>query len=240
MSRRLLPLLFLPWLLCGCHSRSPALIVGAAASLQDVLPRVTAPGVQVQYTFAASSLLVQQVLRGAPIDVLVTADLESQAPLQSAGRLAAGDPQTLFLNHVVVLTTPALAGRIHQVSDLARVPLRHLALCDVSVPIGHYARTALSDAGVAWQQLPVVTEPDVRAVVAVVDGGDAQAGLVYQTDVAAAHRAVVACEVPGLVARYGLSVLHQTPSSRMYAAALRSTRAASVFRQAGFTVPGTL
>ncbi|HEY4000777.1 MAG TPA: molybdate ABC transporter substrate-binding protein [Candidatus Xenobia bacterium] len=220
---------------CSPPSHPTTLTVLAAASLADVLPQLATPGLEVRYSFGASSLLVQQVLAGAPADVLISADMESQDPLVEAHRIQA--PQALLSNQVVVLVRPDLAPRLHQVADLAKVGLRHLAVCEPAVPIGHYARQAVKAAGLDWDALPTVPVGDVRAVASAVDSGAADAGFVYQTDAAGLRHATVALVVPAVRAEYGLSLLHDTPAGRAFLIDLQTPDNQQRFRQAGFGPP---
>ncbi len=183
------------------------LTVFAAASLTEAFPALgrayeqAHPGATVTFSFAGSQSLVAQVQQGAPADVVATADAASAEQL--AGELAA-PPRVLARNQLAVVTEPGNPASISGLADLAR-PGVTVVLAGPTVPAGKAARAALAAAGVAVQ--PVSEEPDVKAVVRRVGLGEADAGIAYVTDVAAARGAVDGVALPGVSNTYPAGVL---------------------------------
>ena len=167
----------------ACTDDEPALTVLAASSLtdafaaieQDVEPRL---GVDVRVSVAGSQQLATQVVEGAPADVVATADDVQMQRIVDAG-MVAGDPVAFARNRLVVVAARGTNG-VRGLGDLADPGLA-VVLAAPDVPAGRYARAALDDAGV--EVTPVSLEPSVRAVLAKVTLGEADAGIVYASDV---------------------------------------------------------
>ncbi len=160
------------------------LLVLAAASLVDVLPRVAEAwheqgGMPVRFSFSATSRLAPQAVQSSA-DVFFSADEEWMEWLQSRGAVDADDVRS-FLGNRLVLITPASAAEPVSLSGLAGVA--ELALAGDNVPAGRYAREALMHAQ-AWEAVStrVVRAGSVRGVLAWVARGEAAAGIVYETD----------------------------------------------------------
>ena len=159
----------------------------AAASLTEAFADVgTAlgagdPGLSVRYSFAGSGALVAQVQQGAPADVVATADTASMARLVDAGLVTT--PTTFARNQLQILVAPGNPLAIASLADLARPDLK-VVLGAETVPAGRYAAQALQAAGITVA--PVSYEADVKAAVAKVTLGEADATIVYVTDVIAA------------------------------------------------------
>ncbi|MCW2607848.1 MAG: molybdate-binding protein [Frankiales bacterium] len=174
------------------------LTVFAAASLSEVLPELGEryeqlhPGAEVTFSFAGSQSLVAQVQQGAPADVLVTADESSLA--QARDELA-GPGEVLARNRLSVVTEPGNPEGLRGLADLARPGLK-VVLAGPTVPAGKAARKALDAAGVRVR--PVSEEADVKAVLQKVRLGEADAGVVYATDVRAAGADVTGIDLPGV------------------------------------------
>ena len=168
------------------------LTVSAAASLTNAFREVgTAferlhPGTTVQFNFAASGALLQQIVRGAPVDVLASADQETMDDAQRQGLI---DPASRvdFVRNTLVLIAPA--GGKATASGLADLSAERFAKIAIglpaSVPVGRYTRTALEQADL-W----TVVEPktigaqSVRQALDYVARGEVDAGFVYATDAA--------------------------------------------------------
>ncbi len=166
-------------------SRMADLTVYAASSLKAPFEALeeeferTHPGTAVEFSFAGSSDLVAQVEQGAPADVIATADTATMQRLAEAGLLD-GEP-TPFATNALIIATPAdnPAG-ITGLADLARDGVQ-LVTCAPQVPCGTAAAQVEKDAGLDWS--PVSEEPSVAEVLGKVRSGEADAGLVYVTDV---------------------------------------------------------
>jgi molybdate transport system substrate-binding protein len=199
----------------GADNVQPAargVVVLAAASLTDAFKAISAefekahPGVAVQFSFAGSSTLVQQIGEGAPADVFASADEANMQKAADAGELAG--PARIFATNSLVIAVPAGNPKhIASLGDLTRSGLS-LVLAAPAVPAGKYAAQAFAKAG-----LPVPSasqEVDVRAVLNKVALDEADAGIVYVTDIRAAGGKVEAVPIPeqyNVVARYPIAVL---------------------------------
>ncbi len=188
--------------------------VFAAASLTeafDDLKRALVAGnpeLHLTYSFAGSQQLVAQISAGAPADVVATADQESMARLVGANLVEA--PTDFASNSLQIAVAPRNPKGIKGLADLSRQDLKTV-LADPSVPAGRYARQALEKAGVTVK--PVSLELDVKAVLRKVASGEADAGIVYVSDVSAAGSSVTGIEVPpehNVVARYPVAVVRGT------------------------------
>lgn len=179
-------------------STSPAvepshLTVLAAASLTDVLPQIADdfadehPGVTVTFSFGSSATLAQQVVAGAPADALITASSTAITPVVEAG-IASAEPVTIAHNRLEIVVPADNPGHVSSLRDLARPDLV-VVLCAESVPCGSAAEEAFAKA----RMTPAVDsrEQDVRAVLTKVQLGEADAGVVYRSDVQGADSSVV-------------------------------------------------
>lgn len=159
---------------------SGELTVYAAASLSGAFDEIGAafteknPDVQFSGVYDGSSTLVTQLLEGAPADVFASADEANMQKLEDA----AVDP-TLFASNTLVIAVPA--GNPAGVEDLADLADVTTVLCAPEVPCGAASATLLSNAGVTVDAASL--EQNVTAVLTKVAAGEADAGLVYATDV---------------------------------------------------------
>jgi molybdate transport system substrate-binding protein len=148
--------------------------------------------VRVEFNFAGSSDLVAQIQEGAPADVFASAD-EANMEKLTADDLAASDPQTFASNTLEIAVPPGNPAGIASFQDLAK-PGLNLVLCAPEVPCGAAAQTVAESAGVELK--PVSEEQSVTDVLAKVTSGEADAGLVYVTDVMAAGDDVEGIQFP--------------------------------------------
>jgi molybdate transport system substrate-binding protein len=194
--------------------------VFAAASLTESFKAIGAafqqahPGGAPQFNFAGSSTLVRQIREGAPADVFASADEANMQKLADAGELV-GPPCIFATNRLAIAVTPGNPRDIGALSDLAAADLT-LALAAPAVPVGKYAAEAFAEAGLT---MPAASqEPDVRGVLNKVALGEADAGIVYVTDVRAAGARVDVVAIPdqdNVVARYPIAVVkHATDAAR--------------------------
>jgi molybdate transport system substrate-binding protein len=200
-------------------SSTRSVAVFAAASLTDAFKALGAafeqahPGVAVQFNFAGSSTLVQQIRDGAPADVFASADEPNMQKAADAGDLA-GPARTFALNRLVIAVPAGNPSHIASLADLTKSGLT-LALAAPQVPAGRYAAAAFAKAGVAVP--PASQELDVRAVLNKVSLHEVDAGIVYVTDVRAASGKVDAIPIPdqyNVTARYPIAVLKTAADSR--------------------------
>jgi molybdate transport system substrate-binding protein len=168
------------------------LTVSAAASLTDAFRAIgptfeaAHPGVSLRFNFAASGVLIQQIVQGAPVDVFASADQEAM-DRGVAQKVVDAATRRDFAANAVVLIVPAQGGpAIGSLADLTRAEVRRIAVGKTaSVPVGRYTRQVLDSAGL-WAALePKFVQADsVRQVLDYVARGETDAGFVYRTDAA--------------------------------------------------------
>jgi molybdate transport system substrate-binding protein len=196
---------------------SGELLVFAAASLTDASQEVETafetehPDVQVTLNLGPSSGLADQIVQGAPADVFTSA---SGIPMEkvSGSGLTAGEPAVFARNLLQIAVEPGNPLGIRGLADLGR-PDVTLVLAAPQVPAGQFAREALTKAGVHAR--PVSEEVDVRAVLQKVALGEADAGVVYVTDVLVADDCVDGVAIPedqNVVASYPIAALREGPN----------------------------
>lgn len=186
--------------------------VFAAASLTEAFQAIadafeTAhPDITVALNVAGTPTLVRQVAEGAPADVIAVADEAALEALQGKG-LVAGAPRIFAANTLEVVVAAGNPHGVVGLADMAR-PELIVALGDTSVPVGRYTAEALRRSGVS---VPGASrEPSARAVLAKVALGEADAGVVYSTDVATGGAQVQGITISGgdnVVVRYPVAVL---------------------------------
>ena len=184
-----------------------ASLTEAFVDLQAVL-RSSAPGLAVTYSFGGSGALAAQVQQGAPADVVATADTGTMQRLVDAGLVEA--PVTFARNRLEILVASGNPKRVVGLADLGRSDLK-VVLPDDTVPAGKYAAQALRMAGTTVR--PVSKETDVKAAVAKVTLGEADATVAYATDVLAAGAKGQGVEIPpsaNVVADYPIAVVKST------------------------------
>ncbi len=164
---------------CG-RPRSSEVFVGSASSFARavVAARASYNEHDLEVLVAGSHTLATQVLDDAPIDVIVTADLRTIEPLVAAGKTAA-DPVLVARNQLVIAVARDNPLEILSLADLARPDVK-VVLAGPEVPLGAYAAEVLESTGVDVR--PVSLTDNATAVAAIVASGEADAGLVYRTD----------------------------------------------------------
>ncbi|HEX6547905.1 MAG TPA: molybdate ABC transporter substrate-binding protein [Candidatus Dormibacteraeota bacterium] len=183
--------------------------VFAAASLttafQNAAPAFSRqhPGFTTRFNFAGSPTLVTQIGQGAPADVFASAD---QPNMDRARQMNLVEPPRLFAsNRLEIVVAGGNPKHVHGLSDLGRSDLV-VVLAAPAVPAGNYARQVLARAGVTVS--PKSEETDVKAVVSKVALGEADAGIVYVSDVRAGGAKVEGVAIPdptNIVAHYPIA-----------------------------------
>ncbi|MFC4002125.1 molybdate ABC transporter substrate-binding protein [Prauserella oleivorans] len=183
---------------CGASAGGRTLDVYAAASLTEVFGTLEKrfeqnhPGVDVRLNLAGSSKLAQQITEGAPADVFASADEPTMERVVEAGAVD-GQPETFATNRLTIAVAPGNPLGIRGFGDLAR-PGVSVVVCAPQVPCG--AATGKLERLTGVTVRPVSEEQDVKAVLTKVRAGEADAGLVYATDVASARGKVAGVRVP--------------------------------------------
>jgi molybdate transport system substrate-binding protein len=196
-------------------------------------------GVEVEFSFGGSSDLVSQLQQGAPADVFASADEANMEKLTGDG-LQADDPVDFAANTLEIATPPGNPAHISSFSDLGKDGL-NVVLCAPEVPCG--AATVKAEAATGVTIKPVSEEQSVTDVLAKVSSGEADAGLVYVTDVAAAGDSVQGVTFPessDIVNTYPIVALKDSKSSGLaqdFVDLVLSDTGQSILEEAGFAKP---
>ncbi|HEU5293931.1 MAG TPA: molybdate ABC transporter substrate-binding protein [Burkholderiaceae bacterium] len=178
--------------LLGLPALAADLTVSAAASLtnafKDLAPMFEAanPGAKLLYNFGASGALLQQIDKGAPVDVFVSADQETMDQAQRKGLVQAAQRRNFVSNTLVVIVPNTTANAPKTVGDLTLPAYQRIAIgLPASVPVGRYAKGVLEAAG-HWAAIEpkVVGANNVRQALDYVARAEVDAGFVYATDAA--------------------------------------------------------
>ena len=214
--------------------------VFAAASLTEAFRELATtfetahPDIRVSLAFAGSQSLALQISQGAPADIYASADLRWMEHLQKE-RFLLDEPVIFARNHLVVIVPRENPGRVDTLGDLTRPGLL-LVVADPSVPLGAYTRTALAqlsetdvfpaDFSARVLANAVSLEENVKSVVSKVVLGEADAGIVYRSDVTQAVReAVRTLEIPECcnpAVTYPIAVLRESKRPELARAFLDS------------------
>lgn len=222
---------------CGNDQPQRDATVFAAASLTepftDLAKTLDFP---VRYSFGGSGALVTQIEQDAPADVIATADLAPLQQLRDRGLIE--PPATFASNRLEIMVEKGNPKNIRTLADLARPDVVFVTE-DESVPAGKYSAQILKAAGVT--ATPKSKELDVKAAAAKVIAGEADATIVYVTDVKAAGAAIEAVAIPdaqNMVARYGIAIVKASKhrgAARGFVAAVVSKAGRRVLAEHGFS-----
>jgi len=198
MNRAVLTALVLPFALAACTNNDDAtraITVSAAASLTDAFTEIGAeftqrnPGTDIRFNFAGSSTLAEQINSGAPVDVFAAAS--TTAMNRAADAL--DEPVSFAANSLAIAVPGGNPANIEALSDLTD-PNVTIVVCNAPVPCGE-AADALFEKN-ELRVTPASLEPDVRAVLTKVIADEADAGIVYRTDIAAAGQQIDSIDIP--------------------------------------------
>ncbi|KRE79274.1 molybdate ABC transporter substrate-binding protein [Arthrobacter sp. Soil763] len=229
----------------GNGSGGRTLTVFAAASLKAPFTELARdfeaghPGTTVTLSFAGSADLATQLSQGAPADVFASADAKNMAKVLDAG-LVEGTPRNFASNVLALAVPPANPADIASFADLARPGVR-VVVCAAQVPCGAAARTVQAAAGVTLK--PVSEESSVTDVLGKVTSGEADAGLVYVTDVRSAGSKVKEIPFPesaAAVNRYPIAALkngREADLADAFTAEVTGDRGQKILAGAGFGKP---
>jgi molybdate transport system substrate-binding protein len=222
--------------------------VFAAASLTESLKEIAAgyerqSGDKIAFNFAASGTLARQIEEGAPADIFFSADEAKADVLEKQGLFVRETRQSLLGNSLVIVTVPDSVA-VHSPSDLTNAAVKHVALGDPKiVPAGTYAKIYFENSGL-WPGIgpKVVPCENVRAVLAAVESGNVDAGVVYKTDAAISKKVKVVFEVPvadGPKITYPMALMANAPNpaaAKKFLGYLACKEAEAVFIHHGFIV----
>jgi len=214
--------------------------VFAAASLQPAFDKIgakllSAQNVATTFSYAGTQTLTTQLTQGAPADVFASADVAHMTTVQSAGLLLS--QSALFAhNRLEIAVAKGNPKGIHTLNDLARSGLV-VVVADPSVPAGKYAAQALAKAGVTVH--PASFELQVTGVLSKVALGEADAGIVYVSDVVTSGQVdgVTIPDSQNVIADYPIAVLKSAQNQSgavAFVDFVLSTEGQSILTSAGF------
>jgi len=223
--------------LMSCYQRAVGpLTVFAAASLQPAFDKISAQlHVDATFNYAGTQTLAAQLAQGAEADVFASADKTHMKTLLDAG-LIAGAPEVFAHNRLEIAVAKGNPKGIHSLADLAR-PGLVVVLADPSVPAGKYAQQALAKANVTVH--PASLEPQVTGVLSKVALGEADAGIVYVSDVITSQK-VQGVPIPdsqNVVADYPIAALknaQHNSTADAFIAFVLAPDGQSILKAAGF------
>ncbi|MEU9247671.1 molybdate ABC transporter substrate-binding protein [Streptomyces sp. NPDC048385] len=224
---------------------SGSITVFAAASLKESFTTLKAdfekahPGTEVNFSFGGSDTLAAQITSGAPASVFAAASPRTMAMVTDRKDTAA-TPATFVRNQLEIATLPGNPDKISSLKDLTQSSLK-VVLCDRTVPCGAAAQKALDAAKL--KLTPVSYEEDVKSALNKVVLKEADAAVVYRTDVKAAGGKVEGVEFPesaDAINAYPIALLKNAPNptvAKAFIALVRSAEGQRVLNAAGFLKP---
>ena len=243
MTKRLLVVIAV-MVMAGCSGNgSPQqapLTVFAASSLKTAFDRI---GSRLQssshniptFSYAGTQTLTSQLTQGAPVDVFASADTAHMTVVQDAGLLS-GQPAIFAHNKLEIAVAKGNPKGIHSLADLAR-PGLVIVLADPSVPAGKYAAQALAKAGVVVR--PASLEQQVTGVMSKVALGEADAGIVYVSDVVTSGQVagVAIPDAQNVIADYPIALLkgaQNQAGANAFISLVLSADGQAILKAAGF------
>ena len=221
--------------------------VSAAVSLTDALSAIAETYGRegrggVRFNFAASNVLARQIVAGAPVDLFISADEAQMDAVAAAQLLTDGTRVDLLRNQLAIVVPNDRPRTLTRPRELTSAAFRRIAIGDpAAVPAGVYAKAWLEKEGL-WEELAsrMVPSGSVRAALAAVESGAADAAIVYRTDARVALKATVAYVVardrgPRIV--YPAALVRGSPAqaeARRFLDYLRGGTAARIFERFGF------
>jgi len=227
-------------------SLSGSLVVSAAASLQGAFTEIEVafekahPRLNVTVNFGASSTLAQQIISAAPVDVFASADEANMTEIFLNEKLLTGTPTIFATNSLEIIVRKGNPAKISSLADLSKSGLVYIT-CAPEVPIGKYGAHVFQKAGVKVS--PASLEPDVKGIVAKVTAGEADAGIVYATDISATNGAADGVVIPAdvnVIARYPIAALSTSTNStaaQAWVAFVAGTEGQTILKNYGFGAP---
>jgi molybdate transport system substrate-binding protein len=231
-------------------AQASTLLVAAATSLQKALQEVTPlyvqtnPNQTINYNFAASGALQQQIEQGAPADVFIPAATKQIKALQEQGLLESGTQKNLLTNQLVLIIPKQTSVFLTDFKQLVQPEVKRISVGEPrSVPAGQYATEVLKNLGILEQvQSKFVLGNNVKSVLTAVETGDVDAGIVYITDAKGSDKVTVAATAAEKLHApiiYPIAVLKGSKSldeSKKYVKFLQSNSAKTVFEKYGFGI----
>jgi molybdate transport system substrate-binding protein len=225
---------------------SGTITVSAAASLTGAFGTIEKdfetenPGADITINFGSSGTLATQIQEGAPVDLAAFADEANMTKLDDAGYVQ-GDVEIFATNSLIIVTKPGNPKKVETLADLATIGT--ISLCVDTAPCGKFANQILSGANVTVPESTVTRGQDVKATLAAVTQGDAEAAIVYVTDAQAAGSSVATVEIAtaqNAVAKYPIAVMKGTKDAALaeaFMAYVLGPEGQAVLKEAGFQAP---
>jgi molybdate transport system substrate-binding protein len=224
---------------------SGTVTVFAAASLKESFTTLGErfekdhPGTKVTFSFSGSDSLAAGITGGAPADVFAAASTSTMEIVADHEEVA-GTPTAFVRNQLEIATLPGNPDRISSLKDLTRPGLK-VVLCDKSVPCGAAAQTALDASGL--KLTPVSYEQDVKSALTKIELKEADAAVVYKTDVRAAGDKVDGVDFPESAEAVNdcpIALLKNAPNpeaAKAFIALVKSPEGQKVLTDTGFRRP---
>lgn len=246
--RRLASLVMVPifgLVFAGCASSddtTTSLRIAATSSLTEVFNDIgeqfmlANPDITIAFNFASSSDLALQISQGLPADVFASADVKNMAKVTDAGLLH-GQPVAFATNSLEIVVEKGNPLFIDSLTQLASPGLLFVT-CPIEVPIGAYTAEVLRNAGVTVA--PASLEENVKGILTKVALGEADAGIVYRTDILAAGSSVTGVPIAdnvNVTTRYLVGALRDSQNqdaSQRFIIYLKSEQGQKIFSQFGF------
>jgi len=246
--RRLASLVMVPifgLVFAGCASSddtTTSLRIAATSSLTEVFNDIgeqfmlANPDITIAFNFASSSDLALQISQGLPADVFASADVKNMAKVTDAGLLH-GQPVAFATNSLEIVVEKGNPLFIDSLAQLASPGLLFVT-CPIEVPIGAYTAEVLRNAGVTVT--PASLEENVKGILTKVALGEADAGIVYRTDILAAGNSVTGVPIAdnvNVTTKYLVGALRDSQNqdaSQRFIIFLSSEQGQKIFSQFGF------
>lgn len=238
---------------------SGTLTVFAAASLTGSFNQMKAaiekanPNLKITFNFGGSNTLVTQLTQGAKADVFASADTVQMGNAVKGGVIS-GNPVNFANNKLVLILPKSNPAGITKLQDIAKSGIK-FDTAEKSVPVGNYTLQILdkmskdasfgSDFSTKVQANFVSKETDVKQIVAKVQSGEADAGIVYYTDAAAAKANLIEMDIPdqfNVIATYPIAVVKGAPNATAAQAFINYVTGPdgqAILKQAGFITGGS-
>lgn len=232
-------------------AQSPTIVltISSGVGLRDVMLAIKqaygqqVSGVTINYNFAASGVLRQQIEQGAPIDVALLASQTDMDALQSRQMLSSGTRKSL-LKSEVALIVPRNSSDIKQFQDLTKSSVQRIAIGEPrTVPIGQFAQEVFHYFGLTQQIKPkLVYAKSALEIISYVTSGNVDAGITHNTTAHQSHDVKIVAIAPQkshTPVIYPVAVLKNSKSpmaAKEFVRFLFSQEARSVFQGYGYTV----
>ena len=246
--RRLASLVMVPifgLVFAGCASSddtTTSLRIAATSSLTEVFNDIgeqfmlANPDITIAFNFASSSDLALQISQGLPADVFASADVKNMAKVTDADLLH-GQPIAFATNSLEIVVEKGNPLNIDSLAQIATPGLLFVT-CPIEVPIGGYTAEVLRNAGVTVT--PASLEENVKGILTKVSLGEADAGIVYRTDILAAGNLVTGVPIAdnvNVTTKYLIGALRDSQNqdaSQRFIIFLSSEQGQKIFSQFGF------